>query len=679
MFRLLRAAVGIALVALVVQPAPALAESTCVLQDDTYHVDVGQTLVVATPGFFANDTLSCPGSGFADSDDFPSHGSVALGPPVNGGFTYIPTGSFHGTDSFKYGYHDNDTGEELKATVTIHVDLLDAVDDTYNMDKGTTLTVGGGGVVDNDTHEAPSYLTEVTDTTDNGVLNFNPSFGSFDYTPTNPAFVGTDTFTYRLYDADNVSYGDTATVTINVNEPTIDADLSITKTDGVTSVDPGATTTYTITASNPGPDPVTGATVADTLPATLTVVSWTSVGAGGAAGNDASGTGNINDVVDLPSGASLTYTVTATVSPTAVGSLANTATVTVPSGVTDPNTGNNSATDTDTINVPSADLSITKTDAVTSVTAGGTTTYTITASNPGPDAAVGATVADTLPATLTGVTWTSSGAGGALGNEGSGSGNISDVVDLPSGASVTYVVSATVSSSAAGSLVNTATVTAPSTVTDSNTGNNSATDTDTINADPTADPDHDGLTNAEEATAGTDPNDSDTDNDGLKDGRELAGWAKCAAGTDPLLKDTDGDGLTDNVELTGITLTQKVSLNEKAPANAKAIGLVRTNPCAKDTDGDKLTDKQETSGISINQKVIRPKKYGSYTITTRRTNPLLKDTDKDGASDRQEATGSLNTRHHNHKSDPTAADTDWGGAKDGLELERGSDPAVADH
>ena len=58
-----------------------------------------------------------------------------------------------------------------------------------------------------------------------------------------------------------------------------------------------------------------------------------------------------------------------------------------------------------------ADLAITKTDGVTTAAAGGSLTYTITASNAGPDAAVGATVADTFPAVLTG-TWTCVGAGG---------------------------------------------------------------------------------------------------------------------------------------------------------------------------------------------------------------------------------------------------------------------------
>nr|MBP7624986.1 DUF11 domain-containing protein [Xanthomonadales bacterium] len=59
------------------------------------------------------------------------------------------------------------------------------------------------------------------------------------------------------------------------------ADLSITKTDGVASVNAGSNATYTITASNAGPDLVNGATVADTFPASCTSVSWTCVGAGG--------------------------------------------------------------------------------------------------------------------------------------------------------------------------------------------------------------------------------------------------------------------------------------------------------------------------------------------------------------------------------------------------------------
>ena len=97
------------------------------------------------------------------------------------------------------------------------------------------------------------------------------------------------------------------------------------------------------------PEHATGATVADTFPASLTC-TWTCVGAGGGTCT-AAGAGNINDTVTLPAGGSVTYTASCTIAPSARHSLSNTATVSAPAGVTDPNPGNNSATDTDTLTV----------------------------------------------------------------------------------------------------------------------------------------------------------------------------------------------------------------------------------------------------------------------------------------------------------------------------------------
>ncbi|HLX23944.1 MAG TPA: DUF11 domain-containing protein [Usitatibacter sp.] len=255
------------------------------------------------------------------------------------------------------------------------------------------------------------------------------------------------------------------------------ADLAITVTDGVTTATSGGSVTYTITASNAGPSNATGATVADTFPASLTV-TWTCVGAGGGTCT-ASGSGNINNTVNLPAGGSVTYTASATISAGATGTLSNTATIAAPGGVTDPNPGNNSATDSDTL-AASADLAITVTDGVTTATAGGSVTYTITASNAGPSNATGATVADTFPASLT-VTWTCVGAGGGTCTA-SGAGNINSTVNLPAGGSVTYTASATISAAATGTLSNTATIAVPGGVTDPNLGNNSATDSDTLGA-----------------------------------------------------------------------------------------------------------------------------------------------------------------------------------------------------
>jgi uncharacterized repeat protein (TIGR01451 family) len=253
------------------------------------------------------------------------------------------------------------------------------------------------------------------------------------------------------------------------------ADLVITKTDGVTTATPGGSVTYTITASNAGPDVATGATVADTFPAALTC-TWTCVGAGGGICT-AAGSGNINDTVNMPAGGSVTYTASCSIGASATGTLSNTATVSA--GLTDPNPANNSATDTDTLSAQ-ANLAITKTDGVSTATAGGSVTYTITASNAGPSNAPGTTVADTFPASLT-CTWTCVGAGGGSCTA-SGSGNINGTVNLPAGGSVTYTTSCSIGASATGTLSNTATVAAPGGVTDPNPANNSATDTDTLSA-----------------------------------------------------------------------------------------------------------------------------------------------------------------------------------------------------
>jgi uncharacterized repeat protein (TIGR01451 family) len=129
------------------------------------------------------------------------------------------------------------------------------------------------------------------------------------------------------------------------------ADLSITNTSASSSVAPGATVTYTIAASNAGPTDATGATVTNTLPAALTGATWTCVGTGGGTCT-ASGSGNIDDSVNLPAGATVTYTVTAKVAANATGSLASTASIASPAGVDDPTPANNSATVSSVVATP---------------------------------------------------------------------------------------------------------------------------------------------------------------------------------------------------------------------------------------------------------------------------------------------------------------------------------------
>src|SRR5204863_5907691 len=137
------------------------------------------------------------------------------------------------------------------------------------------------------------------------------------------------------------------------------------------------------------------------------------------------------------SGGTATFTLTATIAANATGSLSNTATVAAPTGVTDGTLGNNSATDGPDTITAQADLAITKTNGVTSVAAGGTTTYTIIVINNGPSAVTGATVADTLTRAISSANWTCAASAGSSCTWARGSGSIATNVNSAGGGPAT--------------------------------------------------------------------------------------------------------------------------------------------------------------------------------------------------------------------------------------------------
>jgi uncharacterized repeat protein (TIGR01451 family) len=116
---------------------------------------------------------------------------------------------------------------------------------------------------------------------------------------------------------------------------TFGANLQITKTDSKTLYTPGSTTTYTIVATNPGPFGAASNTVSDPLPAGVATASWTCAGSGGGTCGAASGSGAINDTnVNLPVGASVTYTLTLTIPANFSGALTNNASISPGAGTT---------------------------------------------------------------------------------------------------------------------------------------------------------------------------------------------------------------------------------------------------------------------------------------------------------------------------------------------------------
>jgi LruC domain-containing protein/uncharacterized repeat protein (TIGR01451 family) len=231
---------------------------------------------------------------------------------------------------------------------------------------------------------------------------------------------------------DPVSGNNSSTVT---PVPTAVADLAITKTVNNQTPVVGTNVTFTLLASNIGPNVATGIIVNDVLPTGYTFVSATA----------SSGTWSEPNwtIPNLANGGNATLTIVATVKPT--GTYANTATIT--GNQSDPNTGNNTSTVTP-VPLASADLAVIKTVSNPTPTVGNNVTFTITATNNGPNNATGVSVIDALPVGYTLVS--------ANPVEGTWSAPVWTIGNLNNGASVTMQIVATVL--AAGPYQNTATI-----------------------------------------------------------------------------------------------------------------------------------------------------------------------------------------------------------------------------
>ncbi|RYX85272.1 DUF11 domain-containing protein [bacterium] len=250
--------------------------------------------------------------------------------------------------------------------------------------------------------------------------------------------------------------------TVNAN-----ADLGITITDGVSTISAGTDTTYTIAVKNNGPTTVTSLRVTSSLPLALNNPVWTaSTGTYNATTGDWTG-------ISLASGATITLTLKGRVSSLAVGSVAVTVTVAPPAGVTDSVSGNNSATDTDTVGL-FADLGVTQTDNLTSIAQGTSISYLITVSNAGAATVSSLTLTDTYSSNLQNAAFTPD-EGIYNSTTGAWTG-----LNLAPGGSVQLTLTGTVSLSATGNLVNTAVVAPPAGIVDLNATNNTSIDTNSI-------------------------------------------------------------------------------------------------------------------------------------------------------------------------------------------------------
>jgi hypothetical protein len=157
----------------------------------------------------------------------PANGTLSLS--ANGSFAYTPNSTFAGTDTFTYRVSDGKTNSSM-ATVTISVTAPTnrppvAMADAYTTSKKTALNIGpSGGLLANDSDPDGDTLLAVVETPPSQGTATLSADGSLSYTP-NPGFVGTDSFTYFVYDGRAASPVVTVMLTVtDVTGPMAKAD-----------------------------------------------------------------------------------------------------------------------------------------------------------------------------------------------------------------------------------------------------------------------------------------------------------------------------------------------------------------------------------------------------------------------------------------------------------------------
>jgi uncharacterized repeat protein (TIGR01451 family) len=152
------------------------------------------------------------------------------------------------------------------------------------------------------------------------------------YTP-DAEFSGSDNFTYTISDGELT---DTALVSVEVWAL---ADLAVSKSYARSSYQ----ITYTLVASNLGPDDADGATLQDDVATHISNVTWTCAASGGAAcASSGSGNTTSESLTSFPMGGVVTFTVVGDID--TLGDEGNSVTIVTPDKVTDPNESNNTVT-----------------------------------------------------------------------------------------------------------------------------------------------------------------------------------------------------------------------------------------------------------------------------------------------------------------------------------------------
>jgi len=237
--------------------------------------------------------------------------------------------------------------------------------------------------------------------------------------------------------------------------------LTITKTASTTTTTPGSTVGYTITVTDTGPTPYTGATVTDDLEGVLNDAAYNN-DAAATAGTVGFASPNLTWTGDLAPGdtATITYTVTVDNPDTGDKILDNSVSSDAMGSTCPPAGGNSACTAIATDLIPA--LTITKTASTAAATPSETVTYTVTVTDTGQTPYTGATATDDLTGVLGDAAYNGDAAATA-GTVSFASPNLTWTGNLTPGqaATITYSVTVNNPDTGPGSMSNTVTSAAP--------------------------------------------------------------------------------------------------------------------------------------------------------------------------------------------------------------------------
>jgi hypothetical protein len=197
--------------------------------DDFYNVNEDEELdVPVEQGVIANDIFPLESSITAELVQSPSHGTANLAP--DGSFVYVPQGDYFGSEAFRYRLSD---GERYSNTASVRIYVHPINDPPIALDQNLSTFMNEALELElvfiDDGWGISIAAREQNTVANNNSLDSEytyfyslPTHGSLEgtepfliYIP-EPYYLGTDQFTFYVYDGEY--YSNIATVTITINK-----------------------------------------------------------------------------------------------------------------------------------------------------------------------------------------------------------------------------------------------------------------------------------------------------------------------------------------------------------------------------------------------------------------------------------------------------------------------------